>query len=231
MIKKNPPMDNDEDYARLMYLEVIKSMVSATVFGNKEQSVMPKLNTTSLQSKPLDKSLREAGKDWTDRSLEGGSSIFARAVLAAIGETNRLSFVCDSFAGLPPGNRSLDKRDKYWDSTTYLEVPSEVVALSFSQYGLLDSNVVFAKGFFNDTMPPLSKHIQKLAIMRLDGDMYESTVDVLYNLYDKLSIGGFVIMDDWYLPSQDGFPSKRACEDFFKVSAMQFEHFQAKLCI
>lgn len=84
--------------------------------------------------------------------MEGGSSIFARAVLAAIGETNRLSFVCDSFAGLPPGNRSLDKRDKYWDSTTYLEVPSEVVALSFSQYGLLDSNVVFAKGFFNDTM-------------------------------------------------------------------------------
>jgi hypothetical protein len=73
----------------------------------------------------------------------GGSSIFARAVLAASGETNRLSFVCDSFAGLPPGD---------WDSTPYLEVPSEVVASSFSQYGLLDSNVVFAKGFFNDTM-------------------------------------------------------------------------------
>lgn len=43
--------------------------------------------------------------------------------------------------------------------------------------------------------------------------MYESTVDVLYHLYDKLSIGGFVIMDDWY-----GFPSKTACEDFFQVS-------------
>ena len=82
----------------------------------------------------------------------GGSSIFARAVLAAFGETKRLSFVCDSFAGLPPGDRSLDKRDKYWDSTPYLEVPSEVVASSFSQYGLLDNNVVFAKGFFNDTM-------------------------------------------------------------------------------
>ncbi|KAL7502017.1 hypothetical protein ACHAXN_000131, partial [Cyclotella atomus] len=120
-------------------------------------------------------------------------------------------------------DRSLDKRDKYWDSTPYLEVPSEVVASSFSQYGLLDNNVVFAKGFFNDTMPPLSKHIQKLAIMRLDGDMYESTVDVLYNLYDKLSIGGFVIMDDWYLPSQDGFPSKRACEDFFKVHGINPE--------
>ena len=42
--------------------------------------------------------------------------------------------------------------------------------------------------------------------------MYESTVDVLYHLYDKLSIGGYVIMDDWF-----GFPSKTACEDFFLV--------------
>ena len=48
--------------------------------------------------------------------------------------------------------------------------------------------------------------------MRLDGDMYESTVDVLYHLYDKLSVGGYVIMDDWF-----GFPSKVACEDFFQV--------------
>ena len=61
-------------------------------------------------------------------------------------------------------------------------------------------------------MPHLSKHIEKLSIMRLDGDMYESTVDVLYHLYGKLSVGGYVIMDDWF-----GFPSRTACEDFFKV--------------
>ena len=51
--------------------------------------------------------------------------------------------------------------------------------------------------------------------------MYESTVDVLYNLYDKLSIGGYVIMDDWY-----GFPSKRACEDFFAVHGIKPEIIQ-----
>ena len=48
--------------------------------------------------------------------------------------------------------------------------------------------------------------------------MYESTVDVLYNLYDKLSIGGYVIMDDWYK-----FPSKKACEDFFTVHGFKPE--------
>jgi hypothetical protein len=52
--------------------------------------------------------------------------------------------------------------------------------------------------------------------MITQGDMYESTVDVLYHLYDKLSIGGYVIMDDWF-----GFPSKTACEDFFVVHGIQ----------
>lgn len=48
--------------------------------------------------------------------------------------------------------------------------------------------------------------------------MYESTVDVLYNLYDKLSIGGYVIMDDW-----NGFPSRKACLHFFEVHGMNPE--------
>lgn len=98
-----------------------------------------------------------------------GSSIFARAVIAAHGEAQtRISYVCDSFAGLPPGDRSLDLQDKNWDNTPYLEVASEIVAGTFNRYGLLDHNVIFAKGFFNETMPPLSKHIDKLSIMRLD---------------------------------------------------------------
>ena len=99
----------------------------------------------------------------------GGSSVFARAVLTALGEEkNRVSYVCDSFAGLPPGEKKLDKEDAGWDSTPYLEVPSSIVANNFIKYGLLDSNVIFAKGFFNETMPPLSEKIQSLSIMRLD---------------------------------------------------------------
>ena len=50
------------------------------------------------------------------------------------------------------------------------------------------------------------------------GDMYESTVDVLYHLYDKLSIGGYVIMDDWF-----GFPWKTSSEDFFAVDGIKPE--------
>ena len=92
------------------------------------------------------------------------------------------------------------------------------MAINFMEAGVMDPNVIFVKGFFNDTMVPLRTEIEQLSVMRLDGDMYESTIDVLYNLYDKLSVGGYVIMDDWF-----GFPSKTACEDFFEVHNMSVE--------
>ena len=151
----------------------------------------------------------------------GGMSIFARSVIHAYNQSHRKSYVCDSFRGLPPGNSNLHRGDAGWDNTPYLEVDSNIVVNSFAKYSLLDSNVVFVKGFFNDTMEPLSNITDKFAIMRLDGDMYQSTVDVLYNFYDKLSIGGYLIMDDWY-----GFPSKDACEDFFNVHGFHPEIIQ-----
>ena len=59
-------------------------------------------------------------------------------------------------------------KDKGWDNTPYLEVASDIVANNFIKYGLLDSKVVFAKGFFNESMPTLSEKITSLSIMRLD---------------------------------------------------------------
>lgn len=96
-----------------------------------------------------------------------------------------------------PFNPFIYTADNTWKYCPYLEVADKTVASSFRHFGLLDPSVVFAKGFFNETMPQLSTRTKQFAIMRLDGDMYESTVDVLYNLYDKLSIGGYLIMDDW----------------------------------
>lgn len=124
--------------------------------------------------------------------------------------------MCDSFKGLPPGNRNLDAADKNWDHTSYLEVSDEMVQTNFCELGLADPGVVFVKGFFNDSMPFLAKHIQNISVLRLDGDMYESTVDVLYHLYGKLAVGGYAIMDDW-----KGFPSRTACLDFFAVHGFQ----------
>ena len=80
---------------------------------------------------------------------------------------------------------------------TPLAISQEEVAGNFEKYGLLDDNVVFLKGWFKDTLP--TAPIEKLAILRLDGDMYGSTMDALNNLYPKLSSGGFCIIDDYAL--------------------------------
>ena len=39
--------------------------------------------------------------------------------------------------------------------------------------------------------------MDKLAVIRLDGDMYESTMDAITSLYPKLSVGGYLIVDDY----------------------------------
>ncbi|HET6426520.1 MAG TPA: TylF/MycF/NovP-related O-methyltransferase, partial [Planctomycetaceae bacterium] len=62
--------------------------------------------------------------------------------------------------------------------------------------GLLDEQVMFLEGFFSDTLP--TAPLTNLALIRLDGDLYESTRDSLVPLYPKLSDGGFCIIDDYY---------------------------------
>ena len=81
----------------------------------------------------------------------------------------------------------------------------------FARYGLWDDQVVMLQGFFSDSLPKAP--IQQLALMRLDGDTYESTWDVLGLLYDKLAPGGFCVVDDYgaFVDCQ------RAIEDFRKA--------------
>ena len=127
----------------------------------------------------------------------GGSCILMRAVLEAHGVTDRTVWVADSFAGLPPPNVERYPLDKGIDLHLFpvLAVSLEQVQANFRKYGLLDERVKFLKGWFKDTLP--AAPIRRLALMRLDGDLYESTMDALVSLYPKLSVGGYVIIDDY----------------------------------
>lgn len=140
----------------------------------------------------------------------GGASIFAASLFRVLHQSSRFVILCDSFQGLPTGNKTLHTGDIGWESMQYVAVPDRKVARNFQFYNVLTKNVYFVKGFFNDSLPYLAPHIDAIAVLRLDGDMYQSTVDVMYNLYDKVSVGGYVIVDDWV-----GFPAKDAIEDFF----------------
>jgi hypothetical protein len=139
----------------------------------------------------------------------GGACIFMRAVLAAYGIEDRIIFVADSFEGLPKPDIKkypADKDDKH-HSNIFLAVSKENVESNFRKYGLLDNQVVFLKGWFKDTLPHAP--IEKLSILRLDGDMYESTMESSESLYPRLSRGGFCIIDDYALPG-----CKLAVDDF-----------------
>ena len=80
-----------------------------------------------------------------------------------------------------------------------LKISLKDVKNNFSKYGLLDNQVKFLEGWFNVTLP--SAPIKQLSLIRLDGDMYDSTMDALRPLYPKLSKGGYVIVDDYCLPA------------------------------
>jgi O-methyltransferase len=140
----------------------------------------------------------------------GGSSILMRGVLEALGDEQRRVWACDSFQGLPPPNSAEYPADSGDDHHAFdeLAVSVETVRRNFARYGLLDERVVFLKGFFKDTLPEAP--IEKVAVLRLDGDMYESTIQALEPLYPKLSPGGFCIVDDYHVVPA----CRRAIQDY-----------------
>lgn len=127
----------------------------------------------------------------------GGACILMRGVLAALDAGDRRVWVADSFAGLPKPDAErypADEGDRHW-TFTELAVGLEAVRANFARYELLDDQVRFLEGWFEDTLP--GAPFERLAVLRVDGDMYGSTMQVLESCYPKLSIGGYCIIDDY----------------------------------
>ena len=129
----------------------------------------------------------------------GGASILMRAVLAAYGDETRRVWLADSFAGVPPPDTAHYKQDKginLYRAAGVLAVSEEQVRANFERYGLLDDRVRFLPGWFKDTLQDAP--IDRISLLRLDGDLYESTIQALDALYPRLSAGGFCIVDDYH---------------------------------
>ena len=126
----------------------------------------------------------------------GGAVVFMKGFLAAYGIENRLVWAADSFAGLPaPSLKEDEGLDLSRGRYPMLAIDLDTVKDLFVRYGLLDGRVCFLKGWFKHTLP--SAPIQELALLRIDGDLYESTVDCLRHLYGRVARGGYVIIDDY----------------------------------
>ncbi len=128
----------------------------------------------------------------------GGACILMRAVLAAYGDESRSVWLADSFQGVPrsdPANYQADKGIRAEFAAGILGVPEAEVRANFERYGLLDDQVRFLPGWFKDTLQDAP--IESIAVLRLDGDLYESTIQALDALYPRLSPGGFCVIDDY----------------------------------
>ncbi len=208
----------NSNIGRDLYIDLMKRIVSNTIYEDVsfDGSYLPNqreigydhptIAHTMIGSKRLnniqfciEEILKEnISGDFIETGVwRGGATILMRAILKAYEITDRKVWVADSFEGLPSPNI-----DKYPQDAglnlyliPYLAISLETVKSNFEKYNLLDDQVVFLKGFFSDTLP--NAPIDTLALLRLDGDLYESTMDALVNLYPKLSIGGFLIVDDY----------------------------------
>jgi O-methyltransferase len=220
---------------RDMYLDLLIKVLANTIYGDPSTSPdnagayqadlrsvgldWPAIAHTMAGTRRLE-NLRELTQRALDDNVagdfietgvwRGGCCILMRGVLAANRVADRKVYVADSFAGLPAPNADAFPADAGWDLRKYeqLSVSLAEVKSNFARYGLLDDQVVFVEGWFSETLPTLVGG--PFAVIRLDGDLYESTYVALDALYPRLSHGGFVIIDDLKaLP-----PCRRAVEDY-----------------
>ncbi len=205
--------------ARDLYLDLMKRVLLNLIFSKEEQAVKqfetqsrlegrewPAMAHTMIGWKRLE-NIQQCVEDVLAKNItgdlietgvwRGGAIIFMRSILKAYAVKNRRVWAADSFAGLPKPDAArypADEGDKLY-AHPELAISLDAVRANFEKYGLLDEQVCFLPGWFRDTLP--SAPFDRLALIRLDGDLYESTHVALEALYPKLSRGGYVIIDDY----------------------------------
>jgi len=223
MVDHTPPPDRD---CRALYLELLKNTLTGLVYDDEEvrgtrfvlrtgkgtrarrmegldwpvhaHTMVGRLRLDNVQQCVEQALAQQVPGDLIETGVwRGGVTILMRALLKVHDVRDRTVWVADSFQGLPPPRPDRYPSDRGIDLShiKYLAVSREEVARNFERYGLLDAQVRFLEGWFRDTLP--SAPIDRLAVLRLDGDLYESTHDALVHLYPKLSPGGFLIVDDY----------------------------------
>jgi len=220
-LTKRPPGESITE----RYLEVLKLYLTRYDFGGdtvaRETGLdWPRSAETMIGLKRLDnlhECIKAVIRDRVPGDLleagvwRGGATIFMRAALLAYKEPDRRVWAADSFEGLPAadaGKYPADGGRSWTKANAILAVSLEDVKANFARYGLLDDGVVFLKGWFKDTLP--QSPVERLAILRVDADLYESTTEALSFLYKRVSPGGYVIVDDY-----GGIAAcKKAVDDF-----------------
>ena len=225
-----------------LYLDLLKHSLTNTLFASEPDSgdanearfvgrfirqyvngpavtMLPLARLDNLQACIIDVLRHRVPGDFIETGVwRGGATIFMRGMLKALGVTDRLVWVADSFEGLPEPDAEKYPREAQTHQGAVMRkayghfaASLEDVQRNFRAYKLLDEQVRFVKGWFSETLPKMPA--TPLAVLRLDGDYYESTTDALVNLYDRVSPGGYVIVDDY---GEDSWTYCRRAVDEFR---------------
>jgi len=205
-----------EKYLRDLYLDFMKQTLTGQVYPESSMSMVGIENMNNI--KVLSEIIinENIPGDFVETGIwRGGSCIFMAAILKAYQVTDRNIWGFDSFEGLPKPNAEKypqDANDPHWKRDE-LAISYEEVKNNFDKCQLLSDQIKLVKGFFSDTLP--KNEIDKIALLRLDGDMYESTIVALENLFPKVVVGGYIIVDDFYLPN-----CRQAIHDYMRSTGI-----------
>ena len=209
---------------RSRYLDLVKACLLRTVFPdanrNPEGETLPfdaaarregrlypteaftmvgALRLESLERACLDVLRQKIPGDFVECGVwRGGCAILMRAVLRDQMDMSRRVWLFDSFMGAPRPTLPEDEGDTHWTYGHIFAVPLDEVRANFASLNLLDRRVLFRPGWFQETLPA-AVDLERIAVLRLDGDLYESTIQSLDSLYPKVSVGGYVLIDDYYV--------------------------------
>jgi hypothetical protein len=200
-------MEAGPDFLRMMWEQM--SPTALTMCGEKNLNLLlTALKTIEDEKVPGD--FIETGV-W-----RGGLPIIMRAFLEDVKNRDRTVWIADSFRGLPEGSKDPNDVAAHLllAPLSHLSVNRKAVEDAFDFFGLRDEQTQFLEGWFCDTLKNLPK--KPLALVRLDGDYYESTRDAMEELYPRLSPGGYLIVDDYHLP----LGCKRAIDEYRKKHAI-----------
>ena len=144
----------------------------------------------------------------------------------------RKIFALDSFEGFPEPtefDQSLRNPKKgEWSFSPNNEFKYSPDSLAkILEFAEVDSDIEFVKGFFDKTTQNLS--VENIAILHLDGDLYDSVKSPLDNLWQKVSVGGLIVIDDYLFEESDNecWPgARKAVMDFLETN-FSFEYLES----
>jgi O-methyltransferase/8-demethyl-8-(2,3-dimethoxy-alpha-L-rhamnosyl)tetracenomycin-C 4'-O-methyltransferase len=199
-------------YTKLVPNVYVYSMLSLEGLENIENSTKAILNNN------INGDFVECGV-W-----RGGTGIIIKKLLQKYNNSNKQIFLLDSYEGMEnlEKSNSLEETDKLDelcsnilnDAEKYfgkklIETNYDEVKNNLKHFGCYDDKIILLKGWFNNEFP--FDNINTISLLRLDCDYYYPTKICLEKLYNKISKGGFIILDEYYL---EFMGEKNAVDEF-----------------